>query len=158
MNTQNHVKFAVVDTKAVIPEKGEAESVGYDLTAISVYKKYGEKITLFDTGICVQPPEGYYTEILPRSSLSKTGYVLANSVGLIDSSYTGSLKIALIKVDESCPNLVPPFKKCQLILRKHEQFSLKKVLKKDFRETYRGSGGFGSTDVNMNKEQSLECV
>jgi dUTP pyrophosphatase len=130
---------------AVLPTKGNYLAMGYDLTAIDVCKNYGDKITMFETGISVEPPEGYYTEILPRSSLSKTGYMLANSVGVIDPDYRGTLKLVLIKVDESKPDLVLPFTKCQLVLRKCEYFN---VVETDVvTETERGSGGFGSTDL-----------
>jgi dUTP pyrophosphatase len=138
------VKFIKTDSNAIIPTKGEPLSMGFDLTAIGIWKKYGEKIILFETGIAVEPPDGYYTEIFPRSSLSSTGYMLANSIGLIDPSYRGSLKIALIKIDEKMPDLKLPFTKCQLVLRKCEYFKMEQV--QNLTNTTRGVGGFGSTD------------
>lgn len=139
------VLFVKTVPEAVVPTKGTEFSVGYDLTAISVYKKISDKTTLYDTGIKVQPPLGFYTEILPRSSLSKTGYILSNSVGVIDPDYTGTLLIALSKIDDSMPDLILPFTRCQLILRKVEQYELVQVDSLD--ETVRSSGGFGSTDI-----------
>lgn len=138
------VKFLKTDSTAVTPTKGESLSMGYDLTAIRVDKKIGDRITIYGTGIVVQPPEGYYTEIFPRSSLSKTGYMLCNSVGVIDPSYTGELLLALIKVDEKMPDLELPFTRCQLILRKCEYFDMQPT--ESVQKTERGSGGFGSTD------------
>lgn len=138
------VLFVRDDPNAMIPTKGTPLSVGYDLTAISVAKKIGSRTTLYDTGIKVQPPCGYYTEILPRSSLSKTGYMLSNSVGTIDPDYTGRLLIALTKVDDSLPDLELPFTRCQLILRKAEFYNMCDTEKLE--ETVRGDGGFGSTD------------
>jgi dUTP pyrophosphatase len=124
--------------------RGTSDSVGFDLTAISVVKKLTEKTTLYDTGLVVKPPAGYYTEILPRSSLSKTGYVLANSVGIIDPDYRGTLMIALTKVDDSMPDLELPFMKCQLVLRKCSYFNM--IEAEELDDTTRGAGGFGSTD------------
>lgn len=143
---QDHpcVLFVRDDPNAIIPTKGTAFSIGYDLTAISVAKKLSSRTVLYDTGIKVQPPHGYYTEILPRSSLSKTGYILSNSVGTIDPDYTGRLLIALTKVDDSCPDLELPFTRCQLVLRKAEFYNMREV--KELDETVRGDGGFGSTD------------
>ena len=141
------VKQALIvctNENAVFPTKGTPDSIGYDLTAISVYKTVNPQTILFDTGLQVKPPEGYYTEILPRSSLTKSGYVLANSVGVIDPDYRGNLLIALTKVVEAAPNLTLPFKLCQLVLRKVEDFELKQVQVLD--DTVRGDGGFGSTD------------
>jgi len=138
------VLFVRDDPNAVIPTKGTPLAIGYDLTAISIAKKLTSRTTLYDTGIKVQPPCGYYTEILPRSSLSKTGYVLSNSVGTIDPDYTGRLLIALTKVDDSCPDLELPFTRCQLILRRAEFFNVCET--KELEQTVRGDGGFGSTD------------
>jgi len=138
------VLFVRDDSNAVVPTKGTSLSIGYDLTAISIAKKLTDRTTVYDTGIKVQPPCGYYTEILPRSSLSKTGYVLSNSVGTIDPDYTGRLLIALTKVDDSCPDLELPFTRCQLVLRKAEYYNMCEGEKLD--ETIRGDGGFGSTD------------
>lgn len=138
------VLFTKTNKNAVIPTKGNPFSVGYDLTAISVYKKISEKTSLYDTGLKVSPPEGYYLEILPRSSLSNTGYVLSNSVGVIDPDYRGNLLIALTKVDDTLPDLQVPFVKCQLVLRKLNYFNMIQV--ETLSSTVRGCGGFGSTD------------
>ncbi len=35
---------------------------------------------------------------ITKSSLSNSGYMLSNSVGLIDSSYRGTLKVTLTKI------------------------------------------------------------
>jgi dUTP pyrophosphatase len=148
------VLFVKDDPQAVVPTKGTQYSVGYDLTAISVYKKLSDKTTLYDTGIIVQPPPGYYTEILPRSSITKTGYILSNSVGTIDSDYRGRLLIALTRVDEGFPELTLPFTKCQLVLRRHEDYTIRQV--DSLTDTERGSGGFGSTDKQGFTEVSLK--
>lgn len=147
MTHEKCIRFVVDDDNAVIPTKAHHSDIGYDLTAISIFKHISKKIILFDTGIRVSPPKGYYTEILPRSSISKTGYMLANSVGVIDPSYTGTLKIALIKIDESFPDIKLPFTRCQLIIRKAEYVEMLQV--DCIEDTIRGSGGFGSSDKTM---------
>ena len=138
------LKFVKTDKRAVTPSRAHDTDIGYDLTAIDVYKVLSDKTILFETGIAVQPPEGMYTEILPRSSITKTGYMLANSVGVIDPPYRGSLKIAVRKIDDSFPDLEPPFCKFQLIMRKAHLYNLEEVESLD--ETVRGKGGFGSSD------------
>ena len=138
------IRCVIEDDRAVMPTKAHPSDIGFDLTAIDVFKKMSDKTTLFETGIRVSPPPGYYIEILPRSSISKTGYVLANSVGVIDPHYTGTLKIALTKVDDTRPNLEPPFNRCQIVLRKAEVSEMVQVDSIDV--TDRGDGGFGSTD------------
>jgi len=140
----HQIEFVKDDPKAVTPTLGIEGSVGYDLTAISVYKTLSPVTTLFDTGLKIRPPPGYYTEISPRSSISKTGYMLSNGVGVIDEPYRGRLLVALTKVDPSRPQLVPPFVVCQLVLKKAEYYTLKEVSELD--TTLRGEGGFGSTN------------
>ena len=138
LNTVRVIKFVRDDPDAVVPKRGTKYSIGF--------KKISDKTTLFDTGIKIQPPDGYYTEIVPRSSISKTGYMLSNSVGQIDFDFSGRLLIALTKVDESMPDITVPFTLCQLVLRKAEYPEMIEVQSLD--ETERGSGGFGSTSGN----------
>ena len=113
----NIIKFKKTLIDAVVPSAATKGDVGYDLTAIELVKKMGKNTYMYDTGICVEPPVGFYTEIVPRSSIVKTGYVLSNSVGIIDPHYSGSLKVCFTKVDESMPDLEVPFTKCQLLLK-----------------------------------------
>lgn len=147
-NDQKKIKYVITEEKAVVPSKAHPSDIGYDLTAIGIFKKISDRITLFETGIAVSPPEGYYIEIVPRSSMSKTGYMLANSVGTIDPEYTGTLKVALIKVDTDMKDIELPFTRCQMVLRKAEYAGLELV--DSLTETVRGDGGFGSSDKSIN--------
>ena len=76
--------------------------------------------------------------------------MLANSIGIIDPSYQGTLKIVLIKIDDELPDIELPFKCCQLILRKMIHYELNEVSKDNLIETNRSSGGFGSTNKIKN--------
>jgi len=143
-NDLNLIKVVLTHELACKPTKAYPDDIGYDLTAIGVYRKISDSITLFETGVKVCPPPGYYIEIVPRSSISKTGYMLANSVGTIDPPYRGTLKIALIKVDQKMPDITVPFTRCQMVLRRAEYSQLAVV--DSLEKTERGSGGFGSTD------------
>jgi deoxyuridine 5'-triphosphate nucleotidohydrolase len=139
-------KFLKHDKNAVIPSKHRISDVGYDLTIIKLVKKLGEKTFMYDTCISVQPEFGYYTKIVPRSSLVKSGYMLSNSIGIIDPGYTGTLKIVLTRVDESIPELTLPFKCCQLIIDRNIHYELEEETEYAFDTTSRSSGGFGSTN------------
>jgi dUTP pyrophosphatase len=136
--------FSIKDQRAVVPSKAHHDDIGYDLTIIDVAKVISDRITMFDTGIAVKPPTGYYTEVVPRSSFSKSGYVLANSIGVIDPQYRGTIKIVILKVDFNAEPLPLPYKGFQLILRKAETCDVQIV--DDLDQTDRGDGGFGSTD------------
>ena len=130
--------------EAIIPRQARVSDVGYDLSIIRKVKALNNVVSLYDTGIKIRVPHGYYTEIVPRSSLSKSGYVLANSIGIIDRSYNGNLYVALAKIDESADEIQFPFRCCQLIVRKQYHMRMKET-KEDLEATARGEGGFGST-------------
>lgn len=134
---------------AEIPTKAHPTDIGFDLTAIDIKKDFGE-VKLYGTGIKITPHTNYYIEIVPRSSISKSGYMLANSVGIIDPTYTGELLIALRKVDKDAPDLVLPNKIAQLIFRLVPWVPDFKIVEK-LEDTDRGEGGFGSTDKKGNE-------
>lgn len=139
------LRFKKDHPNAVIPTRAGPQEVGYDLTLISVDKRISDWTTRYDTGVIVAPPEGYHTEIVPRSSLTKTGYMMSNSIGVIDSSYRGHLMVVLTRVDPTLPPITLPYKGFQLVLRKTHLLPTEEVSELD--QTYRGTGGFGSTDT-----------
>jgi dUTP pyrophosphatase len=84
--------------------------------------------------------------LMPRSSISKTPLLMRNSFGLIDSGYTGNLKIPFYNTSSK------PFE-----IRKGERYAqlvqpdLSPIyfdLVNSHRTTSRGSGGFGSTNTH----------
>jgi deoxyuridine 5'-triphosphate nucleotidohydrolase len=148
------LKIFKADADAVVPSKNNYSDAGLDLTIIKEYKRMNSDTVLYDTGIKLEIPNGYYVEIVPRSSISRSGYMLANSVGIIDQGYTGNLYVALRKINKDCEDLVMPYKCCQIIMKKQ---IYPKIIIEDFVNTEtdshnnsgtsRGSGGFGSTDA-----------
>lgn len=134
-----------VDSRAIVPSKKRASDVGYDLTLISKVKDIGNRTTLYDTGLIIQPPAGYYIEVVPRSSLSKSGYIQSNSFGIIDPNYLDTIKVPLTRVDDSLPELKLPFTGFQLIIRKPYHGLMVECLRSELMETSRDTGGFGST-------------
>ena len=144
--SSSNFKWSRTDANAVPPTKAHATDSGYDLTAIKLIKKVG-MIEYYDTGIKLFPDFGWYFMVYPRSSTPKTGYTLANNVGVIDRSYTGSVILALRKFDKSMPDLVLPAKIAQAIPMPIVHFTMTEVLDdNELSQTSRNSGGFGSSD------------
>lgn len=139
------IAFQIHSNNAIVPTRAGPEEIGYDLTIISKNKVINSTTIMYDTGISVKPPEGFYTEIVPRSSLTKTGWIMANSIGIIDPTYRGTLKIVMTKVCPESNELSLPFVKFQLIVRKMYIPDVI-VVNENFNSTERGNGGFGSTD------------
>ena len=138
------LRFKKCQDDAVIPTKAGPNEIGFDLTITSVVKEVNSNTKMYDTGIAVEPSGGIYIEIAPRSSLSKTGYILTNSIGIIDPTYRGTLKVVLTKISSDAPELELPCNKFQLIPRMIVDVQVN--VADDLSETERGSGGFGSTD------------
>lgn len=143
-HTTNDTTFKFMRTRqdAVPPRKAHATDSGYDLWLLEKVKEENGMM-MYDTGIAVKPPHGFYFELVGRSSISKSGYILANSIGIIDSSYRGTLKVALVKVNPEAPELEVPCKLVQLIPRQFLHLDAVEV--HELGSTMRGDGGFGSS-------------
>jgi len=170
------VKVELLNDAAQIPSRAHNTDTGYDLTFTGVEKIVGDVI-LFNTGISLQPPKGYYFETAPRSSISKLPLSMANSFGIIDESYTGEILVPIRVHHQSMGNGEPsrttfpngivkifglrPQTMSALadaILR-HKPKLVQAILRKrndceffveELSETVRGGGGFGSTDSVLN--------
>lgn len=136
-------RYTLIDSSAIPPTRARHSDSGYDVTVISKAKTFGN-VTLYGTGIKVQPPNGFYFDLVPRSSIIKSGYIQANSVGIIDQSYTGEIMVPLIKIDPDAPDLELPAKIAQLVPRRWH--GLTPVKRETELKTMRGDGGFGSTN------------
>jgi len=132
---------------AVLPSLAYDTDSGYDITLIKKLKiirkgSFGE-VSLYDSGVIVRPPKGYYVDLVARSSLSKTGHMLANNIGIIDFSYIGTIIAAMLKYDINGPDLELPGKYVQIIFRPVIHFIPVEIDEIDVTE--RGAGKLGST-------------
>ena len=129
-----------------VPSRGHSTDVGIDLTAMD-YESKAEHVFFIDTGISVQLSQGYYLEVVPRSSIVKKDFIMANSVGIIDPDYRGRIFVPFRYLgsgsgEEACTNLLNQ-RIAQMIIRKLEPCEIEIVDNLD--ETVRGKDGFGST-------------
>lgn len=79
------IKIMKTHPNAVIPTRGSAGAAGFDLTAVSLRR--AADLYIYDIGIAMEIPEGYFAAIFPRSSIFFTGLELTNCVGVIDSDF-----------------------------------------------------------------------
>jgi dUTP pyrophosphatase len=152
-----NLRYAIVDPRAIpLPPTGAyTNDAGIDISIIAVDKVIDAHTTLYDTGIRLLPPtthgvgwgERYYIELVPRSSIIKSGYMMSNSVGIIDPTYRGNIKVALTKLDLSTPPLDLPMRVCQLIARPLLTMAPECIPLDEYErfDTVRGDGGFGSS-------------
>ena len=105
------------------------------------------RFIFIDTGISVQLSQGFYLEVVPRSSIVKKDFIMANSVGIIDPDYRGRIFVPLRYLgsgygEKACEHLLNQ-RIAQMIIRRLEPCEIEVVDELD--ETLRGEGGFGST-------------
>lgn len=98
----------------------------------------------FDTGICAEVPDGHVLLIFSRSGHGFLRDIrLANSVGVIDSDYRGSIKVRLTCDGDNCLRVIPGDRIAQGMLLPIQRTVFNVV--SELSETERGVGGFGST-------------
>lgn len=104
------------------------------------------KVTPIDDYNNAEEDVHYY--IYPRSSMYKSGIMLANSVGIIDRTYRGTLKAVVTNLNEhTYPNVVKGTRITQIVAPGMGHIREIKIVD-SLPETSRGSGGFGSTGTN----------
>ena len=132
------IKIKKLHQHAVIPRYAKSGDAGMDLTAVDIKEQDG--YITYHTGIAIEIPHGYVGLLFPRSSVYKTGQILANSVGVIDSGYRGEIMMKFSKGfdrysigDRIGQIIILPYPEIEFV----ETSSLSK--------TERNAGGFGST-------------
>ena len=144
------VKIKRLDFNAEVPAYANPGDAGLDLTAVSVTTETnaaGVDLMVYGTGLAVEIPEGYVGLLFPRSSISKKGLRLANSVGVIDSGYLGEIMFKFaITSDRPRKNSVYEVgdRIGQLIIMPYPKIEF---VTGELTESERGVGGFGSTGV-----------
>ena len=129
-----------------VPSRGYQTDAGIDLTAMAVVQK-SHGVFLFDSGISIHISDGYYVEIVPRSSIIRTDFYMANSFGVIDPDYRGRILLPFRYIGQgdgiqSAEGLLKQ-RIAQMLLRKLESCSIEVV--DSLEDTARGKSGFGST-------------
>lgn len=138
------VKFKKLDPSAVTPAYSKAGDAAMDLTAISIAKVDRDEFGYMEygTGLAFEIPEGYVGLLFPRSSISNSGLILTNSVGVIDSGYRGEIKFRFKHIPDTA-YYKPGDRVGQIIIMPYPQIELQEA--EQLSETDRAEGGFGST-------------
>ena len=137
------VKIKKLVPEATIPKYAKPGDAGLDLTATSIsIDEYG--CISYGTGIAMEIPEGFLGLIFPRSSISLTGLILANSVGVVDSGYRGEIKCRFKYISGTNKYSIGD-RVAQLVIIPYPQIELKEV--DELSSTERGETGFGSSGL-----------
>ena len=144
-----HLDVKILDQRLVgqMPAHATSGSAGLDLRACidaPVVLESGAT-SLIPTGMAIHLGDpGLAAVVLPRSGLGhKSGIVLGNLVGLIDSDYQGPLMVSMWNRGATSFTIQPMDRIAQLVVIPVVQVRLNIV--EDFAASARGAGGFGST-------------
>lgn len=130
----------MMEDKAKIPVRGHEDDAGLDLRSPETKWVHPGGHEIFDTGIHVAIPRGYFGLIASKSGLMLKGITTR---GVIDSSYRGSIGVVLYNHGSEGYLVKEGDKIAQMIIMPIELPEIEYVDLLD--ETDRGEGGFGST-------------
>jgi deoxyuridine 5'-triphosphate nucleotidohydrolase len=139
------MKIKLLTSTAKAPTRGTPGSAGYDIYADDDMCECVEPghITVVSTGIAVQIPKGFVGLIQPRSGLA-FNYGIDTLAGVIDSDYTGEIKVMLTTYDDTSSLYIYKGDRiAQLVIVPCYTYPLEVV--DQFESTERGDNGFGHT-------------
>lgn len=138
-------EFASINYKEDNITRAERCDAGYDLFAMNDVIVEPFKVSKIQLGVACEPFDsnyhGYY--LYPRSSISKTPLIMANSVGIIDAGYRGEIcgmvrnctsELYIVKKGEKLFQLCSPDLK-----------PIDITITTNLSDSIRGENGFGST-------------
>ena len=130
-----------LDEGAIMPTRAHEADAGYDLYSPVDKFIWQRDFAVIDTGVHVEIPRGYVGMIKSKSGLNvKHGLV---SEGVIDSGYTGSIKVKIYNHSGEPYWIDKGDKITQLVILPILTPELELVESLD--DTERGENGFGST-------------
>ena len=135
-------------SKNDLPKYQTSGAVGLDLCSNIDYILKPQEIKIIPTGLFVEIPENYEAQIRPRSGLALKAITVLNSPGTIDSDYRGEIGIILINLGTENYTVKIGDRIAQMVVCPIKKIEWNNVL--FLNETPRNTGGFGSTDKNIN--------
>lgn len=143
------IKFAKLTDDAIRPTRAHDSDAGIDLYAAeeAIIEPNGR--VGIETGIAIKIPDGHVGLVLNRSGLNFKRDITA-AVGVIDSGYTGAIKVMLenhSKYGERAA-IHKGDKIAQIVIVPCMLGDVEEISRSDLGKTERGSNGFGSTGIS----------
>jgi len=137
------LKTKKLNPEARLPTYGHVGDAGLDLyTTDTISVQPGERV-IMSTGIAVAIPEGYVGLIWDKSGLAvKSGITVL--AGVIDATYRGEIKVALLNTGKEVHEFSAGDKIAQMLIQNFESVTVEEG---ELDETERGANNFGSTGV-----------
>jgi dUTP pyrophosphatase len=155
------VKIKKLHKDAVLPKQATELAAGHDVIATEIIQE-ADDFVVCKLGFALTPPPGYKVVLVPRSSLTKTKWILQNSPGQGDEDFTGEYQYRFRAIPDSVEQTGGDYGSSVYWELKYPLFPynvgdrigqifLEEVIKFKFEEvselsnTERGSNGWGST-------------
>lgn len=133
-----------LDVGAYMPTYAHDADAGMDLRTPVVFIVPAHGDYTIDTGIHVEIPNDYVGFIKSKSGLNVNAGLTAT--GVVDSGYTGSIRVKLYNHSDEDYVFSRGDKITQMVVLPVARFDMVRVDSlEDFGKTERGNGGFGST-------------
>ena len=130
-----------LDAGAYVPERAHEADAGYDLRSPVTGRLYAGQAVVIDTGVHVEIPHGYVGMLKSKSGLNVKHDIVGE--GVIDSGYTGSIRVKLYNHGSESYVINAGDKISQLVILPIITPELELATELD--ETDRGNKGFGSS-------------
>lgn len=132
----------ILNAGGKMPTRGTKEAACFDLyVSEDTILPHAEGV-LVPTGIAMGIPEGFCVKVYGRSSLCKRGIQV--STGIIDSDYTGEIKVQCVNFGHALPVLLKAGERIgQFMVEYLVPIELERVA--EMRKTERGENAWGST-------------
>jgi len=145
-NKDQRIQVRLRDPQAKLPTQGSAKAAGHDLYANEerTIPAHGQEVVA--TVISITPSKGTYGRIAPRSSMAVKKQIAVNA-GVIDSDYTGEVKVVLANMSDQDYQVQKGDQIAHLIEEKIVKSNCYQVTKVG--ETKRGQPRFGSTGTSI---------
>lgn len=135
------IKVKKMTETATIPTRGSEQAAGLDLYADGNFVVKAGTHAIIPTGVALAIPDGYCGQVWPRSGVS-VRYGVDVLAGVIDSDYTGEIKVVL-QAGAHDFDINQGDRIAQLLIVPVSMLQCAEVDSLD--DTARGDCGFGST-------------
>lgn len=132
----------MLDNGAILPTRAHLTDAGLDLYARETQGMEPGQSAVFDTGVHMEFPHGYYGKIESKSGLN-VKYGVVSCGGVIDEGFVGSITVKLYNLSQELYIVSAGDKIAQIVIQPYATPEIEIVDKLE--DTPRGTAGFGST-------------
>ncbi len=136
------LKIKKTHPEAIIPKYTHVGDAGMDFYASADFEIDNMERNAVPTGVSMENPEGYFGLIWDKSGIAQNEGIKTIG-GVIDSSFRGEIRIAVINLSGKKYIFKKGHKVAQMLIQKVERVMIEEV--ENLSESTRGEKGFGSS-------------